>query len=310
MIRINLLNSIGEKHAAPGRSGRNLVVAVSAVAVVALCAFLGMAGYRWFNGRRTVMKPEIQKPIKQELAPSTYSSVNVVEEVVKEVNDSRLKLRESGVLDLPYEQLSFAEKINYEYLFAKNTCELLARVIPPGIGLKSLEVENFQTVYAAGIGSSKELIQQMLVALKGEKVTVLSPPYSFIKPAGSEGFKFAFSCKADYGLNLTDPLVDGSLARLPSRGTLPEQLDKISKLAGQYRIKITKKPTHLSTDKVGNCYRSFYQLSGLSSYKDFAAFVQSVYNARIMAAFQRCSLTAKSASTIAIESQLVITTKE
>ena len=98
-----------------------------------------------------VVKPMAQKG----LAPSTYSAssaANMVEEVVKEVNDSRLKFRESGVLDLPYDQLSFAERINYELLFPKNVCEMLSRVIPAGIGLKSLEIDNFQTVYAVGLG--------------------------------------------------------------------------------------------------------------------------------------------------------------
>jgi hypothetical protein len=234
----------------------------------------------------------------------------MVEEVVKEVNDSRLKLRESGVLDLPYDQLSFSERINYELLFTKNVCEMLSRVIPAGVGLKSLEIDNFQTVYAVGIGPARNIVQDMLVSLKKEKVTVLAPPYSFIKPGWKEGFRFAFSCKTQFGLNLADPLVDGSLARLPSRAALPEVLDKFGKLAKLNHIAITKKISQTSSEKVGSYYRVVYQWSGTTSYKNFVQFVMGLYDAKLMGALKRCALTAKTSSVIAIESQLVVTAKE
>jgi hypothetical protein len=310
MIRINLLKNSAEKPATKGVNTGKLLVISGVVVVTAAAIYGGIFGYRYVNTHRKATPSEVKSIAQKGPAPSTFSNANMVEEVVKEVNDSRLKLRESGVLDLPYDQLSFSERINYELLFTKNVCEMLSRIIPSGIGLKSLEIDNFQTVYAVGIGPSKNTIQDMLVSLKNEKVTVLPPPYSFIKPAWKEGFKFAFSCKTNFGLNLVDPLVDGSLARLPSKSALPEVFDKFEKLAKQNRITITKKLSQVSSEKVGSYYRILYQWTGASSYKDYVQFVIGLYDAKLMAALKRCALTAKSASTVMIESQLVVTAKE
>ncbi|HEX7510854.1 MAG TPA: hypothetical protein VF335_06110 [Chitinivibrionales bacterium] len=311
MIRINLLKNASEKRRPRGRIARKIAVfAAVAICVVALSGG-GLWGYRtWVTARKATVKAEDKRVVRQDLAPSSYTGANMVEEVVKEVNDSRLKLRESGILDLPYEQLSFSEKVNYELLFTKTVCEMLSRIIPGGIGLKSLEIDNFQTVYAVGLGSSREIIERMLGALKQEKVTVLPPPYSFIKPAGKDGLRFAFSCKTQFGLNLIDPLVDGALTRLPSRAVEPDVIEEFEKIAKKSRVKLTGKPTHVSTEKFGNYYRSIYQWTGVSSYKDFVAFVLSVYDAKLMGAFKRCALAAQTAAAVKIESQIVITTKE
>jgi len=311
MVRINLLKKAAEKRRQGGPRPLRIVaffcMAVCAAAIIAG----GVWGYKvWKTAGAARAKSDTKLVVKQELAPSSYASPNMVEEVVKEVNDSRLKLRESGVLDLPYEQLSFSEKVNYELLFAKNVCEMLSRIIPNGIGLKSLEIDNFQTVYAVGLGSTREVIERMLASLKTEKVSVLPPPYSFIKPAGKDGLRFAFSCKTQFGLNLTDPLVDGSLMRLPSREAVADLLDEFGKIAKKNRVKVIKKPAHASTEKFGNYYRSIYQWSGESSYKDFVAFVLSLYDAKVMGALKRCAIVAQSASAVKIESQIVVTTKE
>jgi hypothetical protein len=314
MIHINLLKNSAEKRSIKTLSMGKVFIAAGAVVITGVCIFGGMYGYRWFKAHQKIVRVASVTPMAQKgLAPSTYSAssaANMVEEVVKEVNDSRLKFRESGVLDLPYDQLSFAERINYELLFPKNVCEMLSRVIPAGIGLKSLEIDNFQTVYAVGLGPARASIQNMLLSLKKEKVNVLAPPYSFVKPAGKEGLRFAFSCKTNFGLNLTDPIVDGSLSRLPSRGALPEVCDRFGILAKQNHITITKKIKQTSAEKVGNYYRVLYQWSGTASYKDFTQFVLGLYESKLMVALKRCALTAKTSSLIAIESQFVVTAKE
>jgi len=73
-----------------------------------------------------------------------------------------------------------------------------------GIGLKSLEVDNFQTVYAAGVGPSKDLVQEMLASLKNEKLTVLPPPYSLSSPTAMKAFASPF-LQTEFGLNLDRP---------------------------------------------------------------------------------------------------------
>jgi hypothetical protein len=311
MVRINLLKNTAVARTSHGRLLRTVIIAGGAIVCAGLLAFAGMRGYAWYVVHHQIAKPvQDRQVVKRDLAPSTYAQSNMVEEVVKEVNDSRLKLRESGVLNLPYDQLSFAEKINYEFLFAKNVCEMLARTIPNGIGLKSLDIDNFQTVYAVGLGPSKDLIHEMLILLKGEKVTVLPPPYSFVKPNGRAGLRFAFSCKTEFGLNLTDPIVDLSLGSIVSREGLPGMLASFSKIARQNRFTITKDLSLLSTDKVGNYYRSVYQWAGSCSYKDFVRFVAGLYGEKIPCAFKHCSLIAQTASTVKGEAQIVITNKD
>ena len=197
MIQINLLKNSAEKHAAHPIDFGKIMIVAGAVVAAGVCIFGGIFVFRSLQSHRNVPTVAVVQQTKEKgPAPSTYSAAhaaNMVEEVVKEVSDSRLKLRESGVLDLPYDQLSFAERINYELLFPKNVCEMLARVVPAGVGLKSLEIDNFQTVYAVGLGPSREAIRDMWESLKKEKVNVLAPPYSFIKPAFKDGLRFAFS---------------------------------------------------------------------------------------------------------------------
>jgi hypothetical protein len=310
MIRINLLKNSIEKHSTDTRPIGKIFIVLGILIATGICIFGGIFGYRFYTTHRKATLKEVKQIAQKGPSPSTYSNANVVEEVVKEVSDSRLKLRESGVLDLPYDQLSFSERINYEFLFTKNVFEMLARIVPLGIGFKTLEIDNFQTIYAVGLGPTKNLIQDMLVSLKKEKVTVMSPPYSFIKPAWKEGFRFAFSCKTNFGLNFADPLVDASLTRLPSRAALPEVLDQFIKLAKQNHITITKKIRQTSSEKAGSYYRLLYQWSGTASYKNFVQFVESLYDAKFMGALKQCSLAAKTSSIIKIESQLVVTAKE
>ena len=311
MVRINLLKNIAVARKPHGRFLRTVSIAGGALACAGLLAFAAMRGYAWYNAHQQMAKPQQDlKVVKRDLTPSTYSNSNMVEEVVKEVNDSRLKLRESGALNLPYDQLSFAEKINYEFLFTKNVCEMLARTIPGGIGLKSLDIDNFQTVYAAGISSSKDLIHEMLMSLKGEKVNVLPPPYSFIKPNEKDGFRFAFSCKTEFGLNLTDPLVDLSLASIVSRDRVPDVLASFSRIVKLNRCSLSKEIGLVSTDKVGNYYRSVYQFSGSCSYKDFVKLVTGLYVEKTPCAFKHCSLIAQTAAAVKVDAQIVITSKE
>jgi hypothetical protein len=150
----------------------------------------------------------------------------------------------------------------------------------------------------------------MLSSLKNEKLTVLPPPYSFVKPSGREGFRFAFSCKTEFGLNLTDPMVDLSLSDVGSREAINNVLKSFSRIAKQNRIIFSKEPGLVSTDKVGNYYRSVYQWAGAGSYKDFVKLVGGMYAEKIPCAIKHCSLLAQTASKVKIESQIVVTTKD
>jgi hypothetical protein len=66
----------------------------------------------------------------------------------------------------------------------------------------------------------------------------------------------------------------------------------------------------MSTDKVGNYYRSVYQFTGSCSYRDFVKLITGLYGEKIPCAFKRCSLVAQTAAKVIIDAQIVITSKE
>ena len=306
MIRINLLKEPPAKHK---KKSRNLVPVLIVIAIVIVVA--GAGGMFWKYRSVLIPKPQVketsQYAVKKESAPSTYSQQYIVEDVVKEVSDANQKLTKSGMLSLSYGELSFAEKVNYEILFAKNIAELLGRAVPGGIGLRSLEADNFQTLYAVGLGPSKDLIQSMVATLKNERVEILPPPYSFIKPNDGKSFKFAFSCKLEFGLNLADPIIDAPFA---PKEDLPAQLASFEKAAKENGVVVTARPKQVSSEKVGGYYRNYYQWTGNGTYKNFVKLIMQLYQANTKCAFKRISLVALSGANLKIESQILLTTRE
>jgi hypothetical protein len=307
MIRINLLK---EAPSAKHRKKRiNLVPVLIVAAAVVVAGGAGAALWKFRSAliprTRTAEAPMYE--VKKESAPSTYAQHHIVEDVVKEVSDANQILTKSGMLTLPYGELSFAEKINYEILFAKNIADLLGRAVPGGIGLRSLDAENFQTLYAVGLGPNKDLIQGMVTSLKADGVEILPPPYSFIKPNDGRSFKFAFSCKLEFGLNLTDPVIDAPFA---PRDDVPSLLSAFEQFAKENGIAVTGKPKQISSEKVGGYYRNCFAWTGNGSYKGFVKLVMRLYQANAKFAFKRISLVAMPGSNLKIESQILLTTRE
>jgi hypothetical protein len=307
MIRINLLTEpSAAKHAKKSLHLGPVLIIVAAVVVVGSAGGLAWKFRSMLVPKATTSNVK-QYAVKKESAPSTYSQQYIVEDVVKEVSDANQKLTKSGVLALPYGELSFAEKINYEILFAKNVVELLGRAVPAGIGLRSFEADNFQTIYVVGLGSSKDMIQGMVTTLKNEHVEILPPPYSFIKPNDAKSFKFAFSCKLEFGLNLTDPVFD---APFKSNEDLVSQISAFEGFSKENGITITGRLKQVSSEKVGGYYRHSYEWRGTGTYKNFVKLIMRLYQADTKWAFKRISLIAQSGANLKIESQIILTTRE
>jgi hypothetical protein len=306
MIRINLLRESGKKTIQP-RRGRGKVILVAGI--VAVVVATGGALWKFhpvlFPGPAAPQKQEYT--VKKDAAPSTYAKKYIVEEVVKEVSDARQRLSTDGMLSLSYEDLSFSEKISYEALFAKNIVELLGKAVPIGIGLRSLEIDNFQTLYAMGMAPSRDLVEKVFVTLKNEKVDLLPKPLTIITPNGRNGFKFAFTGKTEFGLNLTDPFVG---AVLLSNSDLPRALSAFERIAKENSISIKKGLSMISAEKVGAYYRHQYRWSGTGSYKNFIKLVLQLYQTKQFCAFKRISINALSSSSVSVESQIIVTTRE
>jgi hypothetical protein len=298
-----------EQQGRPGHRGRGMgkimLIAVLVVAVGAAGGALWMLRTSIFGAGAPAPKQEYA--VKQEPAPAASPKEDIVKDVVREVTGARRTPFGNGISRLPYEELSFSEKIGYEVLFAKNVTELIARAVPAGIGLHALEADNFQTFYAVGIAPSKELVQSVFATLKAEKVTLLPKPLTSATPNASGGIKFAFTGKAEFGLNPADPIVSAPIA---ANQDLPKVLQAFERTARENSIAFVKAPAHVSSDKVGPYYRHLYQWSGQGSYKNFVKFVVRLSQAGQFCAFKRISVTALSPASVKIEAQVLITTHQ
>ena len=310
MIRINLIKN-GARSKPALHIPRPLIIAVIAVAVigvlipvvpriVVLCKPL--------MAKKTVSpQPMVEKTVAV-IAPPP-NKLTVIEEVVRDVRDAQLKLSENGQYSMPYAQLSFAEKINYEQLHTRAVCRILSKIVPAGIGLKSLEIADFQTVYMVGICSSREPISAFLTALKEQQMEVLPPPLSSITSNKGGGYKFALSCKTEFGLNLSDPDVDLALANVVPRTQLNAVLDSLRANLTLAHWVIEQKPEQLDMQKIGNFYQFEYRLKATASFRDFVAAIMAVRAARLPLSFKKCVLSTKQIGAVVIDADIIILTR-
>ena len=307
MIKINLQKkpAVHKKHEKRSFPVKRVIITVL---VIVLITGLGGGVYYYFQLMpvKTASKaPETPAP-KYNPLPQVKS--NIVEEVVKEVNESQAHSGTGGILDIPYQQMSFGEKISYEVYFGKKVFEQISRSFPSGIGLKSLEISNFQTIYAVGVGGTKEIVSSTFTSLREGKIEILPQPYSYIKSNGTNGYRFVVTCKADFGLDLTDSFKP--LDNLQSRDDLQKVLKDVNNIATQDGLKIRNKPELVSSEKVGVYSRFVYRISGSGSYKDFVGFVMNLYKEHQVCAFKKVEIKALGDGTVGVTAELLFTMRE
>jgi hypothetical protein len=307
MIRINLLRKpLDEPRREHLGRGKSIGMAVAVVIVVAAAGgAVWMFRSSLFPGAPSHEKQETG--VKPEAASFAPAAAGMVRDVVQEVTAEGKNASAGGRLDLPYNDLSLSEKIGYEVLFAKNVMDLLGVAVPAGMGLRSVESDNFQTLYAVGVASSKELVEGALETLRSRNVALLPRPLTQITRNGADGFKFAFTGKVEFGLNLRDPITG---ALLPANGDLPRVVAAFERAAKENSITIPKGLTHVSIEKAGAYCRHLYQWTGAGSYKNFVKFVDRLHQAGEPCAFKRILLTAVTGAKVAIESQIIVTTRQ
>ncbi len=306
MIRINLAKTSSIKSGSEGgaKSGKWIVVSVILLLLVA-----GAASLLLFIPRSKPVQqvataapaPSVETP-----KPSTHLKPNMIENVVKEIGSESRTVRK---FNLAYDDMSAAEKINYEVLFGKNALELVGRAVPSGIRLRSLEIENFQSVYANGLGATRELVSEMFAAFKSEKVEVLPVPLSYIKddPNSDNGYSFVVTCKAKFGIEL-DPFQ--ALDHLGFKEGLSVHLKNFNRLASENNVKFKVSPRQVSAERTGSYRRVTYRVEGTTTYRDFNQFVLALYKEKIPCAFKKISLVAKDGSTVQVVTEILFTVKE
>jgi hypothetical protein len=311
MIRINLLRAPGKKKKAKSPvhiDVRRIVLLITSVVVLVIVA----AGVAVVSRVLATHKPRAPRQqvavVPTQFKPTTHVTPNMVEDVVKEVGEERTRTIASGFLDVAYSEMSTAEKINYETLHMKYVTELLGRAVPSGIGLKKLDIDNFQTIYAVGIGPSREQISTMLSSLKQERVDLMPPPYSYVKANEGNGYRFLFTCKTRFGLDLTDQFQ--AIDFLPSRDDVELLAKKVQQYAIGDGITVKGAPVQVSAEKIGPYRRIMYHLSGNCSYKNFVKFTMHLYKDRIPCAVKKLTLTAKSGNIVEVSIDCIFTARD
>jgi len=229
----------------------------------------------------------------------------MIENVVRELgNESRAVKK----FDAAYEDMSAVEKINYEVLFGRNSFELVTRSVPQGVRLRTVEIEDFRTVYINGVSPAKEMVQELFSAFRREKGEILPRPYSHIKDDASGGFQFVVTAKPRFGLELDDPFQ--ALDHLGFRESLTANLRKFSNLARGNNFKMRAAPSQISVDRVGSYRRIVYRVEGESTYRDFHKFVLALYDEKVPCAFKKIKLTAKNNDAVHVSAEILFTVKE
>ena len=258
----------------------------------------------WVNFQSGKSKPVAKSPISKDYQSSTHSPHKAIEDIVKEVNTE--KSASPGLLDIAYNDMAFNERVTYEVLHTKKVLEMLSRTFPEGIGLRKLEISKFQTVYAVGLGDTKEIIGQTFNSLRKERIELLPKPYSFITSDGN-GYRFIVTLKTNFGLDFADRFQ--AIDHIVSREFLSDQLKKVEKIALRDDINLKSEPKQMDMELVGGYRRYIYKFKAECTYKDFVRFVMDLNSEQIPCAFKEIAINALVGSTIGVEAQLLITVK-
>jgi hypothetical protein len=300
MLKINLIKSKnGKKRPARRPIPKKPIV----ISILALIVF-GSGAFFWVNFQGKTGKPVAKSSLPEDYQGSTPSSGKAIEDVVKEVNAQRSS--SPGLLDIAYNDMAFNERVTYEVLHTKKVLEMLSRTFPEGIGLRKLEISKFQTVYAVGLGDTKELIGQTFNSIRKEQVELLPKPYSFITSDG-KGYRFIITAKTNYGLDFADRFQ--AIDHLVSREFLSDQLKKVEKVALRNDINLKSEFKQQEVEIVGGYRRYIYKFKAECSYKDFVRFVMDLNSEQIPCAFKEIAINALVGSTIGVDAQMLITVK-
>ena len=305
MIRINLLSDRDQ-----GREGgrRHVLRVATVFAAVMLSAGVGLTVVRIV---RSFNEQPTEEPVvaEEDYQPSTYAKSDIVEEVVDDEQQGELILEESGLLKLPYAELSFEEKVNYEWLFATRAFELLGTAVPPDVGLQSLVLDSFKTIEAVGLGGSRRIVRRIFHKLEQGPVSILPRPRTRIRSVDDGEYRFVITMKAEFGLNTKAPVVDLGLSAVPSRSGLDFQAHRFKETAEETDIQLTADLELVERAKLSKYRRFVYQMKAVAAYEDFVAFASALNQRRVPCAFEHLRLTARAPGMVEIAADIVFTTR-
>ncbi len=304
MIKINLLKTSVRKPSEKPGIVPKLLIGLGVVSITVIV--IGMVSIiSKYVGTSNSSKPPMVSRSNGNL-PSTFNKNNVVEETVREIENTDKLNRTSGVLNLSYNEFSFEDKINYEINFAKNVCEFLADVVPEGIGFKRFEAKDFETLYGSGISDSRSLVARMFKGFIRNGTELQPKPYTIIRPK-NDNFQFTLSGTKQFGLDLASPYLI-STTQLPSRDDVPFKTREIQRIGKESGLIFKEDFRALTVEAVGKSRRHRFTFTADGSYEQFVKFVTMLNESKIPCAIEKFELNAVSNDTLNINGQFFITT--
>jgi hypothetical protein len=307
MVRINLLRTTTSQKSKKGvktssKKNYNIIVITIIIALLA-------SGSIWYFISKPVQKTEVVKATREktDFVPSTHVKPNMIEDVISEVNAERNQRVGGALVNLSYDEMSFSEKITYEVVFTEKVFDRLSSLIPPGVGFKTLQIDNFNTLYAVGIGGTQDLVNQTFANLKAD-LGLLSQPYSSIAQNGNRGFRFVVTCKPAFGVDYTASFQ--AIDFLFTKEQLTRKIAQFKEMATQNNLTSKNLPSSITMDKIGEYRRFEYEWKCNGSYKSFVAFVNAMYNEKYPCAFKSIHITANNNVNVSIDTRFIITVKE
>ncbi|MCL2183131.1 MAG: hypothetical protein FWB85_06650 [Chitinispirillia bacterium] len=321
MIRLNLAKGAPSPKKGGARKKRK---SPTPAFIMFLILLAGGGGYYYY----TVMLPEIREahtpppppppkppvPLPKDGAkpadlPSSHVRTQIVEDVVKEISGEPSAAAAAGRLDAQYSDMTIAEKINYEVLFARNVFNMVTKLTPPGIKFRSLEVENFQSVYLSGAGITREMVQEMFAAFRSERGELMPRPYSNIKDDPGEGGSYNFTIMHKPRFQtVADPYQ--AIEHVGFRDILQQHVRDFSRMAGENNFIMSAAPAQMLVERTGSYRRVTFKAAGMSTYKDFHRFVLALYDAKSPAAFKKVSIAPVKDEQVMVTAEVLFTVKE
>lgn len=303
MIQINLLKKTANKKRVALKLSQRQKMLLGIIFSVLVIGLSGFQITKMIASSKT--KKESRVVIKDDFSPSSFVSPHV-EEVVRDRNDASDKLTTGGILNIPYEQLSFIEKTNYEILYAKNVFDMLSRTIISGVDFKEIEFCDYKTLHGLGLSKSKDKVRTVFKTLRSEKLVLLPKPQTQISKKG-EYYQFKIAGITDFRLNLHAPFLVASDDMI-AYDDLDMTLKKFVDAADGHRINIQSGPNRIDAFVLKKYRRFHYTFTATSTYSRFVSYINNLYDSEIPCAFKKLSITALSSSTVKIEAEIIFTT--
>lgn len=306
MIRINLLKD-SRPHKTGGfnissdlikkvgiGSGGILVIIVTVIVIKAL-----IFGVKKDKG--------IQLIVRDDYNPSTHLSKNVIEETVRDNESYGDKIDKNGVLRLPYKDLAFIEKVNFENHFAKSVIDLLYRNVTSGVDFRGISFSEYKNISGNGRANSRSIINDVFKRLRNDGVTFMPKPHTTITKL-EEGYSFVIESAYSPGLNLTSQFKVYK-DDFPDYDDVDIIIKRIIDACGEGGLHLSSGPARNNAEVKNDYRRLTYKMTCSGSYRSFANFINKMYQQQIPCSVKSASLKAVKSGSLRINLELMITTK-